>query len=117
MTEIISDLSNFLIIGLGGFIAVEAFRYFRDEKKAEMGNFRLFGLSIFWGLVILLFNDLLLRNDPGAIEDLIGNPLAAGLVLSCIGGVGGWAFSLIAKSKWFKAMVSFLRNPWSKLKK
>ena len=87
-------------MGLGGLIAIEVFRYYRHGTREEMGSFRLFGLSIFWGLIVLFVNSLLLLlgNNIDAIVRLMGNPFVAGFSNSFIGAIGGLLVALAVNS-------------------
>jgi len=75
------NFSDVLIFVIPGFITVWSFRNFTHSKKT--GDFEYFGLSIFWGLVMVLLNSLIAEQNE--FEKILGNPIAAAIAFSVIG--------------------------------
>ncbi len=92
MSEPISlDIFHLFLFVIPGFITVWSFRYFINSKKGS--DFEYFALSIFWGLIMLLFYEFVATKDQ--IFNLLKNPYAAALVLSILGFFFSWMGSFI----------------------
>ena len=75
-----------------------------------MSDFEYLGWSAFWGLVLLVFVELLLQNYP-YINKLIADPLPTGLVSSFFGLIFGVFFGKLQSyieyfRKWAKKIIS-----------
>jgi len=84
MPDISFDTVAFFEIILGGFMAVWVFRYFAGSER-KYSEFEWFGLSAFWGLVILALWNSFAQLTPELqtqTNELLKNPFATGLTLS-----------------------------------
>lgn len=72
---------------LAGFVAVWTFRHF-SKSQAKISDFEYLGWSSFWGLVLLVIMEGILKNYP-KLNELIANPFATGLFLSIFGIILG----------------------------
>ena len=57
---------HFLIFIIPGFVTVWTFRYFTNSDKN--GDFELLRLSFFWGLMVMIFYQLLMKMDQETIS-------------------------------------------------
>lgn len=97
---------QFLIFVIPGFVTVWTFRYFtKSEKK---GDFEFLGLSFFWGLIILLFYELVSPKE--SINKLLENHYAAAFVFSLVGPIFGWLGSRMSKAEWFRGLIKKLNK-------
>jgi hypothetical protein len=106
MLEISFDLVHILIFVIPGFIIVWSFRYFTDSKKSA--DFEYFALSTFWGLLNLLFYELISRAEN--VKSLLQNPYAATFVLSIFGLIIGWFGGVLSRTDWFQKIINWLKN-------
>ena len=84
------DTQTFFQIILAGFVIVWAFRK-TAGRVSKIGDFEYFGLSAFWGLVVLVVMEAIPTKHSDDIKNLLVNPYATGLVFSLFGGVlAGW---------------------------
>ncbi|MFZ2484413.1 MAG: hypothetical protein WAX80_02605 [Minisyncoccia bacterium] len=86
------DTYNFFIIVLSGFMAVWAYRRF-SYSKSSISDFEYLGFSVFWGTIILFLVTWSSKDDMENFKLLLGNPYAAGLVLSFVGILTGFLTS------------------------
>jgi L-lactate permease len=107
MPEAIStDIINLFMFVIPGFITVWSFRYFTDSKKNA--DFEYFALSVFWGLMILFFNELIAAQDK--ISELLKNPFATAGAFSIFGLIFGWIGSALSRARWFQFVMSRLKK-------
>ena len=100
---------HFLIFIVPGFLTVWTFRYFTHSNKR--GDFELLGLSFVWGLVMLLFFELI--NTQEETRKLLENSYATAIVLSCLGFIAGWLGSYVSRCRYFKKLIKLLSSGWN----
>ena len=80
------DTLTFFEIILSGFMAIWTFRHFTNKNKVY-SEFEWFGLSVFWGLIIIA---VVAQLPYPKMSELLSNPLATGLVTSILGVILGY---------------------------
>jgi len=107
MSELSSvDLQHFFIFVIPGFMTIWSFRYFTDSKKT--GEFELFALSFFCGLVVLMFYELI--SSAENIKKLLGNNYSAAFILSISGMIISFLAAAISRTSWYKIVIKKLKS-------
>jgi hypothetical protein len=119
--------SLFFFFVIPGFIMVWTFRYLSKSKKT--GDFELLGLSVFWGLMSLIFFELYVHvdcafgvwwgcssGDPQkAIQQILSNPFGFAAVFSVPGVMFGWMGHRLASSFAGKWLIRKARGEHNKV--
>jgi hypothetical protein len=84
--------TEILTFVIPGFITVWSFRNFTHSKK--IGDFEYLGLSIFWGLIMVVLNSIISPKD--SFREVLGNPFAAAIAFSFVGCILGFWVARIA---------------------
>lgn len=113
LNEITIDSFYFWILLLPGFALVWTFRYFTDSDKK--GDFEFLGLSLFCGLLNLIYLGSLakLGFDLSSLDSIEFLPVTA-LVLSGSAFGIGLISAQISKWKWFRSVINYLKSNWLK---
>jgi RsiW-degrading membrane proteinase PrsW (M82 family) len=112
MNSFPTDIYNFLIFIIPGFVVVWTFRYFTDSNKK--GDFEFLGLSFVWGLILLLLYEFIAKFTFGQsydkkIQELTGNLYAAAAVLSTLSVMMGFVGAFLSRKglfTWIKKILT-----------
>lgn len=99
------DILHLFIFVIPGFITVWSFRYFTNSKKNS--DFEYFALSIVWGLLILVLNEIVSKEALGI---LLNNQYSAALGSGFVGLLIGFLGSQLVKQSLFKSFINWLKN-------
>lgn len=101
----LSDVQYLLFI-IPGFVVVWTYRFF--SKPKPIGEFEYAGLSFIWGIILVASTGFILKYLPD--QELFNkSPYNYTFWLSFFGLIFGWLGSFVARSKWLKKLIDFLR--------
>ena len=104
-----TDPQTFFIFILSGFITVWSFRYFSKSSK-KLGEFEYFGLSAFWGVIMLMIYGTIPWVSKDQVQKLVSNQYTCGFVLSLLGYFVGYAGAWLSRTKFFRKIDHYRKK-------